>query len=212
MEKEKRTMEPDQGKERNLPEAATGTEAGNAAESPRGGGRRKGPGRRGPGEHKKPAAENSEFVEKVLQIKRVTKVTKGGKKMSFSALVVVGDGKGRVGYSMDKAGEVALAIRKSVGTAKKRMVKVPMKGKTIPHEIIGQWGGARVLLKPAAEGTGVIAAGSVRAVCEGAGIHNILTKCHRSNNPMNVVKATMEGLMRLKTDKHTIQEVKNAAA
>ncbi|HSA31418.1 MAG TPA: 30S ribosomal protein S5 [Candidatus Omnitrophota bacterium] len=141
----------------------------------------------------------TEYIEKVLSIKRVTKVTKGGKKLSFSALVVVGDGQGRVGYSMDKAGEVATAIRKAMNSAKKQMVKIPLKGTTIPHEIIGAWGGARVLLKPAAEGTGVIAAGPVRAVCDGAGIRNILTKCHRSNNPNNVVKATMDGLTRLKT-------------
>jgi len=141
----------------------------------------------------------SEFIEKVLSIRRVTKVTKGGKKLSFSALVVVGDGKSRVGYAQEKAGEVAIAIRKAMGTAKKRMVQISLKGTTIPHEIIGAKGGARVLLKPASEGTGVIASGPVRAICDGAGIHNILTKCHRSNNPVNVVKATMDGLTRLKT-------------
>ncbi|MDD3294771.1 MAG: 30S ribosomal protein S5 [Geobacteraceae bacterium] len=138
-------------------------------------------------------------MEKVLNIKRVTKVTKGGKKLSFSALVVVGDGCGQVGYSVEKAGEVATAIRKAMNSAKKQMVRIHLKGTTIPHEIIGAWGGARVLLKPASEGTGVIASGPVRAVCDGAGIHNILTKCHRSNNPNNVVKATMNGLTRLKT-------------
>ncbi|HOY09770.1 MAG TPA: 30S ribosomal protein S5 [Candidatus Omnitrophota bacterium] len=137
-------------------------------------------------------------MEKVLSIKRVTKVTKGGKKLSFSALVVVGDMKGNVGYNLAKAGEVAIAIRKALMRAKKSMVKIPMKGTTIPHEIIGVCGGAEVLLKPASDGTGVIAAGPVRAVCEGAGIHNILTKCHRSNNPINVVKATMDGLTRMK--------------
>jgi small subunit ribosomal protein S5 len=141
----------------------------------------------------------TEFIEKVIAINRITKVTKGGKKLSFSALVVVGDAKGNVGYSLDKAAEVAIAIRKAMAAAKKSMVKIPMRGTTIPHEIIGACGGARVLLKPASEGTGVIAAGPVRAVCEGAGIHNILTKCHKSNNPINVVKATMDGLSRLKT-------------
>lgn len=146
-----------------------------------------------------PKEAESEFIEKVLSIRRVTKVTKGGKKLSFSALVVVGDGKSRVGYAQEKAGEVAIAIRKAMGTAKKRMVKISLKGTTIPHEIIGAKGGARVLLKPASEGTGVIASGPVRAICDGAGIHNILTKCHRSNNPVNVVKATMDGLTRLKT-------------
>lgn len=142
----------------------------------------------------------SDFLEKVIAIKRVTKVTKGGKKLSFSALVVVGDMKGRVGYSLEKAKEVALAIKKSLASAKKKMIFIPLKGTTIAHEIIGQCGGARVLLKPAGDGTGVIAAGPVRAVCDGAGIRNILTKCHRSNNPINVVKATFDGLIRLKAE------------
>ena len=148
---------------------------------------------------KKREPVDSEFMEKVLSIKRVTKVTKGGKKLSFSALVVVGDMKGRVGYDLSKAGEVATAIRKAINSAKKNMVKIPLKGTTIPHEIIGVCGGATVLLKPASEGTGVIASGPVRAICDGVGIHNILTKCHRSNNPTNVVKATMDGLTRLKS-------------
>lgn len=139
-----------------------------------------------------------EIIEKVISIKRITKVTKGGKKLSFSALVVVGDAMGKVGYSHEKASEVSIAIRKALIVAKKNMVKIPLKGSTIPHEIIGLCGGAEVLLKPAAEGTGVIASGTVRAVCDGAGIHNILTKCHRSNNPVNVVKATFDGLTRLK--------------
>ncbi len=141
----------------------------------------------------------SEFIEKVVAINRITKVTKGGKKLSFSALVVVGDAKGRVGYSLEKASEVSIAIRKAISMAKKAMFIVPMKGTTIPHEIIGVCGAANVLLKPASEGTGVIAAGPVRAICDGAGIRNILTKCHRSNNPVNVVKATMDGLRRLKS-------------
>ncbi|HBR14653.1 MAG TPA: 30S ribosomal protein S5 [Candidatus Omnitrophica bacterium] len=143
--------------------------------------------------------EISEFIEKVISINRITKVTKGGKKLSFSALVVVGDAKGKVGYSLSKAKEVSIAIRKAMGVAKNNMVRIPMKGTTIPHEIIGACGGSRVLLKPASDGTGIIAAGPVRAVCDGAGIRNILTKCHRSNNPINVVKATMDGLMRLKS-------------
>ena len=140
----------------------------------------------------------SEFVEQVVSINRITKVTKGGKKLSFSALVVVGDTKGRVGYSLQKANEVSIAIKKSLIAAKKNMIKVSMHQSTITHQVIGVCGGASVLLKPAAEGTGVIAAGPVRAVCDSAGIRNILTKCHRSNNPINVVKATMDGLMRLK--------------
>ena len=145
------------------------------------------------------AEEASGMIEQVVAIKRITKVTKGGKKLSFSALVVVGDGKGNVGYSLSKASEVSIAIKKAMGVAKKNMVTIPMRGSTIPHQVIGQCGGSRVLLKPASEGTGVIAAGPVRAICDGAGIHNILTKCHRSNNPINVVKATMEGFSRLKT-------------
>lgn len=150
------------------------------------------------GGFKKREVVESEFLEKVLSIKRVTKVTKGGKKLSFSALVVVGDTKGKVGYNLSKAGEVATAIRKAIASAKKNMIRISLKGTSIPHEIIGVCGGAEVLLKPAAEGTGVIACGPVRAICEGAGIHNILTKCHRSNNPINVVKAAMNGLTRLK--------------
>lgn len=153
--------------------------------------------RRRPSAPRRDAAP-SEFVEKVITIKRVTKVTKGNKRLNFSALVVVGDGKGRVGYGLEKAGEVALAIKKSLTAAKKRLVRISLKGTTIPHEIIGTCGAASVLLKPAAEGTGVIAAGPVRAVCDGAGIRNILTKCHKSNNPINVVKATFDGLNRLK--------------
>ncbi len=148
------------------------------------------------------------FLEKVITINRITKVTKGGKKLSFSALVVVGDMAGRVGYSLSKAPEVATAIRKAMATAKKNMIKVPIRGTTIPHEIIGRCGGARVLMKPAAEGTGVIACGAVRAVCDGAGIHNILTKCHRSNNPINVVKAAIDGLSRLKPFPETEQKDK----
>ncbi|HBO97275.1 MAG TPA: 30S ribosomal protein S5 [Candidatus Omnitrophica bacterium] len=144
-------------------------------------------------------SSDSEPVEEVISINRITKVTKGGKKLSFSALVVVGDTKGRVGYSLEKAAEVSIAIRKSIASAKKQMINVSLSGSTIPHEIIGRCGGATVLLKPAADGTGVIAAGPVRAVCDGVGIRNILTKCHRSNNPINVVKATMDGLSRLKS-------------
>lgn len=140
----------------------------------------------------------SEFIEQVISINRITKVTKGGKKLSFSALVVVGDAKGRVGYSLEKASEVSIAIKKSITSAKRNMIQVPMRGTTITHEIIGVCGGSQVMLKPASEGTGVIAAGPVRAVCDGAGIRDILTKCHRSNNPVNVVKATIDGLSRLK--------------
>jgi len=155
--------------------------------------------------------EDSGFIEKVISINRITKVTKGGKKLSFSALVVVGDGKGHVGYCLDKAPEVATAIQKSLRIAKKNMFKVSVRKGTISHEIIGRCGGATVLLKPASEGTGVIAAGPVRALCDASGIRNILTKCHRSNNPINVIKATVDGLTRLKPFKgHDKEEIKEA--
>ena len=142
--------------------------------------------------------EQSEYIEKVISINRVTKVTKGGKKMHFSALVVVGDTKGRVGFALDKANEVANAIRKSLTKAKKSLVNISREGSSIPHEIIGEYGEAKVLLKPASEGTGIIASGPVRAICEAAGIKNILTKSLKSNNPINVIKATMDGLTNLK--------------
>jgi small subunit ribosomal protein S5 len=148
---------------------------------------------------RRPNESDSGMVEKVVAINRVAKTTKGGTRLAFSALVVVGDGKGKVGYCLGKAGEVANAIKKALNGAKRQMVKIPMRGTTITHEIIGECGSAKVLLKPASEGTGVIAAGPIRAVCDGAGITNILTKCHRSNNPINVVKATFDGLMRLKS-------------
>ena len=143
--------------------------------------------------------EASELIEKVVYLNRVSKTVKGGRVMKFSALVVVGDGNGTVGYGLGKAAEVSEAILKGIADAKKNMVKVSLDGTTIPHEALGIFGAGTVLLKPAPAGTGVIAGGSVRAVVEAAGIRDIRTKCLRSNNPQNVVKATMAGLMSLRS-------------
>ena len=139
-----------------------------------------------------------EYIEKVVYLNRVSKTVKGGRVMKFAALVVVGDGKGTVGYGLGKAAEVSEAIMKDIADAKKNLTKITLSGTTIPHEVIGEYGAGRVLMKPASKGTGVIAGGAVRAVMEAVGITNIRTKCLRSNNPQNVVKATMAGLMALR--------------
>ncbi len=157
-----------------------------------------------------------QLIDKVVHISRVAKVVKGGRRFSFSAIVVVGDGKGKVGFSLGKANEVPEAIRKGLESAKRGMFEVPLVDGTIPHEILGHFGASSVVLKPASPGTGVIAGGAVRAIMEAAGISNILSKCIGSRNPHNVVKATLQGLRNLrsadrvaKTRGKDLQEIKS---
>ena len=143
--------------------------------------------------------EEVQLIEKVVHISRTAKVVKGGRRFSFSAVVVVGDGNGKLGSGLGKAKEVPVAIRKGIERAKKNMIEIPLVNQTIPHEVMGKYGAGLVLLKPAGEGTGIIAGGAIRAMLEAAGVQNVLTKCMGSHNPHNIVKATLKGLSQLRS-------------